>query len=269
MAYLLVEVLLPHHPDMGVGFRHITGIIEIALGIFMLQQIFQPGAPGVQQTAVLGDVLFLDHADFLIKPAAQVVGVKGAQIHIVVHGLLFGGGDDLGVELGQGVRRGEIHERSGVVLGEAVLGYGGPAGHNLGVAAHQKLGPLAALVHLQQVGVAVQMVKILQQGEIQGGFYQAVRFGLRHARRQVHRQLLIADGGFQRRFVHWLQGLDTLLLLLLGSADQSQLPPQRFVWAISEKLVGEKRRFHLGAVHQNHSTPRVGVYLIFVVRIGV
>lgn len=47
-------------------------------------------------------MLFFDHADFLVQPAAKVTVIKGADVHIIVHRLLFGGGDNGGVQLGDG-----------------------------------------------------------------------------------------------------------------------------------------------------------------------
>ena len=51
------------------------------------------------------------------------------------------------------------------VKGMAVLRYGGAAGHDLGIAAHKALG-VDAVLHVQQVRVAVQMVEVLQQREL-------------------------------------------------------------------------------------------------------
>ena len=50
-------------------------------------------------------MLLLNHGDFLVEAAAQIGVVEAADVHIVVHGLLLGGGDDGGIELGNGRRR--------------------------------------------------------------------------------------------------------------------------------------------------------------------
>ena len=54
----------------------------------------------------------------------------------------------------------EVDKPLDFVCGKAVLGNGGAPGHKLGVAADE-LFRLDALVHLQQVAVAVQVVEVL------------------------------------------------------------------------------------------------------------
>ena len=84
VAALLLKMLLPDLFNMQVGFILHAGPIKVALGIFMQQQVFQPSHAGVQQSAVLGHMLFFDHADLLVQPAAKVTVIKGADVHIIV-----------------------------------------------------------------------------------------------------------------------------------------------------------------------------------------
>ena len=78
----------------------------------------------------------------------------------------------------------------------SVVGDSGAAGHEFGIAADQLLG-LDALVHFQQIGIAVQVVKIFQQGKIQSLLHIVVRFILCQPGGQVNGQLFIADGHLQ------------------------------------------------------------------------
>ena len=72
MSNLLNETLFPYAAYSRVTFCHHTGIIQIALCIFMHQQIFQPGSICIFQTFILAHMLFFDHADFLIQSPAQI-----------------------------------------------------------------------------------------------------------------------------------------------------------------------------------------------------
>ena len=200
VAALLLKMLLPDLFNMQVGFILHAGPIKVALGIFMQQQVFQPSHAGVQQSAVLGHMLFFDHADLLVQPAAKVTVIKGADVHIIVHRLLFGGGDNGGVQLGDGGRRGRADGLAHAVPRVAVLRNGGAAGHDLGIAAHQPLGVDAAF-QFQQIRIAVQVVKILQQSQVHHLHHIGVRLPLGQNSRQVHGQLLVPDGGFQNTFV--------------------------------------------------------------------
>ena len=77
------------------------------------------------------------------------------------HRLLFGGGDNGGVQPGDGGRRDRADGLAHAVPRVAVLRNGGAAGHDLGIAAHQPLGVDAAF-QFQQIRIAVQVVKILE-----------------------------------------------------------------------------------------------------------
>ena len=268
LGHLFFKVHLPQLFDAPVGLVLKAGIIEVALDIFVHQKAFQPGAVGVDQRPVLGDVLLLDHADLLVQLAAPVAAVKRAQVHIIVHCLLLRGGDDAHVQLGDGRGRLEIAVPAHAVIGVAVLRDGRAAGHDLGIAAHQPL-CVYALLHLQQIGIAVQMVKILQQGQVHGLDHIGVRVPLGQDGGQVYGQLFVGDGGLQLGLVDGLQAGQLLLLLLLHPAAQRQLAPQVVVGAVPVELMAEPVRLKFGAGHQDDAHLGVGVGLVFVIGLGI
>ena len=265
---LLMEMLFPDFFHRTVRLVVEARPVQVAFGIFVHQQAFQPGALRIQQRAVLRHVLLFDHADLLVELPAAVAFVKRGDVHIIVHGLLLGGGDDGGVQFRDGRGLFEAAGAAHAVKGMAVLRYGGAAGHDLGIAAHKALG-VDAVLHVQQVRVAVQMVEVLQQRELHHLYNVWVRLPLGQDCRQVHRELFVADGRFQRRFVDGLEAGDALLLLLLYPARQRQLAPQVVVRAVAVELVAEPHGLIFGAVHQDDTHLGVGVHLVFVVRAGV
>ena len=221
---LLLKILLPDRPDMRVGFRLRAGPVEIALRVFVHQIAFQPGSVRVHQRFILRDVLLLDQGDLLIEPAAQIVMIKPGLVHIIVHGLLLGGGDRHGGQLVK--QRRVLPQRAGdAVHREAVLADGRAARHDLRVAAHEALGVLSA-VHLHQVGVAVQVVKVLQQRQVERLPDVLTFDALRQMRRQIDRKLLVADGVLQHGFAKRLEARELLLLLLIRAAGHRQLRTQ-------------------------------------------
>jgi len=66
-----------------------------------------------------------------------------------------------------------------------VLRDGRPSGHDFRIAAHQVFRAHAGF-HVQKIGIAVQVVKILQKREIQRVAHVLVRFALGQAGGQVN-----------------------------------------------------------------------------------
>ena len=99
---LLFKHLLPDIAHLRAGLCLHTRPVEVALGVLVHEQALQPALTHVHEAAVLGNVLLLDHADLLIELAAQLCGIEAADVHIVVHRLLFGGGDDAHGQLRHG-----------------------------------------------------------------------------------------------------------------------------------------------------------------------
>ena len=83
--------------------------------------------------------------------------------------------------------------------------------------------------------------------------------------RQIHRQLLVADGLLQRRLVRRLQVRQQLLLLLFAAADQRQFAAKLVVAAASGKLMGKPDVFKFRAVHQDDPRPGVRIHRPLVV----
>ena len=80
---------------------------------------------------------------------------------------------------------------------------GRPAGHNLRIAAHQRF-RMRAGGEIQIIRIAIQVIEILQQREIQRALDVRIGHALGEVRGQVHGQLLIADRVLQRGFVRGL-----------------------------------------------------------------
>ena len=97
MRHLVFKVLFPDTLDLLIGLVLPAGVIEIAFGVFVHQQIFQPRAFGIHQAAVARYVLFLDHGNFRVQLPSELVLVEVGLVHVVVHCLLLGGGQDVDV----------------------------------------------------------------------------------------------------------------------------------------------------------------------------
>ena len=78
-----------------IGFVQRARVVEIALGIFVHNEVFKPAAGGIEQRAVFGNVLFLYHCYFGIQFSAFGSGMEVTYIHIVIHSLLFGSGNNI------------------------------------------------------------------------------------------------------------------------------------------------------------------------------
>ena len=113
------------------------------------------------------------------------------------------------------------------------------------------------------------MVKILEKREIQRLLDIGVRLVLCQPGGQVHRHMLVADGGLKLRLVDGLEPVDALLLLLLDASAERQLAAQVIVRAVPVELVFEKDLFHLDAVHQDDADAGVWVDGVLVIRLGV
>ena len=88
-------------------------------------------------------------------------------------------------------------------------------------------------------------------------------------RRQIDRQLLVADGVLQHGFVQRLEAGQLLLLLLFRAADQCQLPADLRAWAVAGHLVAELHGFKLRAVHQDDAALGVGIHLPGMIGPGI
>ena len=241
--------------------------IEVALGILVRHPTHQPTHIGVFEAFVLRNVLFLDHSDLGIHLAAVVVGIKTAHVHIKVHGLLFGGGDDIAHQNGERFGLFGVHRIAHVVGAVAVLGNGGTARCDLGVSAHQSLG-VYAIVHFEQVGKAVQVIEVFQQSKVEGVDIVLVGLALRQNGRKIHRQLLVAYCGLENGFVGGFQRGQTFLLLLLLLAHDGNGAANVVIGGMPCELVQKPVGLEFGAVHQNLTYLGVGRRLVFVVGLG-
>ena len=123
---------------------------------------------------------------------------------------------------------------------------------HLGIATYQFF-RAGTIFIIQQVGIAVQMVKIFQQGKIQGCFDIAVIFTSGQKGSQINSQLFIGNGMLKNGFVFRLQTTDPFLLHLLYAADHSQFAPKIIILTVTAELMAEPLGFEFGAVHEDNA----------------
>ena len=211
------------------------------------------------------NVLLFDKTDFLIELSADIAGLHdGDNVHIVVHRLLLSRRDDGCMELCQRIGRLVIDEASHVVKRIAVLGDCRPARHDFRIMTYKIFRP-DALLHFQQVCIAVKMVEVLKQCEIKGRLDHHIRLFSRHFSSKVNGKLFIRDSMLEDAFVHRLESGNHLLLLLFTAADEGKLAAQIVVVAYSVEAMTEPDRLKLSAVHQHDAGLCVWVDLILAV----
>ncbi len=157
------------------------------------------------------------------------------------------------VHLGQGRRLPAIVGAPEVVDGMAVLPDGRPTRHDVGVALHQCVGVLA-LHPIQERGVAIEVVEVFQQPEAEALGDVRVRLHLGEAGGHLDRDLLVADGGLERRLIRGIEPVHQRLLVMLDPAD----PGQRLLQLRVHPRAGvaETQGLGLDAVHQDHPHAR-------------
>ena len=104
-------------------------------------------------------------------------------------------------------------------------------------------------VHLHQIRIAVEMIKVFQKREVQGGFGMRRLHALGQHGGQIHRQLLVADGVLKHGFVNGLEIGQLFLLLLLRAPQHGQLPAQGLILNMPGHLMGEFNRLEFRAIH--------------------
>ena len=97
MRQFVVEVLFPNLAYVFIRFVLGKRVVQVALGVFVHQQFLQPSACCVLQSAVQRHVLFLYHGNFRVQLPSELVLVEVGLVHVVVHCLLLGGGQDVDV----------------------------------------------------------------------------------------------------------------------------------------------------------------------------
>ena len=132
-----------------------------------------------------------------------------------------------------------------------------------------ELGGVPAVEELVEVGVAVEVVEVLEQREVERLLQHRVRLVPCEPRRQVDGDLLVADGRLERRLVAGVQAVDRLLLLLVDAPRQRQRALDLGVVGVAGELVGEHDRLDLDPVHQDHARAACRVDGVLVVRLDV
>ena len=265
---LFLEVHQPDLLDALVLFVVVAAPIEVALGVFVHDHALEHIRRRVGQAAVARDVLLLDHGDLRIQLAAQLRVVQVGDVEIVVHRLLLGGGDDGDVQAGDRVVEEVVDIKAHVVLRGARLGDGRAAGHDLGVGADQLFGVDAPL-EIQKIGIAIEMVEVLEEGEVHLFFDVGVLFALREDGGEVDGELFVADGVFEDALVDGFEGRDALLLLLFAAADERHAAAHVVVGAATGQARRVPDRLKLRAVHQDDAHAGVRIDRLLVVRADV
>jgi hypothetical protein len=155
-----------------------------------------------------------------------------------------------------------------IVLRIAVLGEGRAARGDLGEVLGDDVG-VAAVEQLVEVGVAVEVVEVLQEREVERLAEVGIRLVAGQPGGQVHGHLLVADRRLQRVLVAGVEAVDGPLLLGVGAAALGQGDLQLTVVRLPGELVGEEDRLDLDPVHQDHPGPGIGVDRSLVIGLDV
>ena len=107
---------------------------------------------------------------------------------------------------------------------------------------------------IEQRREAVQVIEVLEQAEAIDLRQVRVRLVLRERRRHLDRDLLVADGGLERRLIGGDEPVDQRLLVLLDAPDARERRLQVAVHA--RAACAEAHRLRLDAVHQDHAHAR-------------
>ena len=134
----------------------------------------------------------------------------------------------------------------------------------LGVAAHEALS-LYSLFHLEQIGITIQVVKVLQQRKVQRLYDVRIRFALRQYGSEIHSQLLVCYRRLELGLIYGLEIGELVLLLLFNAPADGYLAPQIVVGAVAVELVAKPHSFIFSACHEYYAHLGVGVGIIFVV----
>src|SRR3546814_497066 len=123
-----------------------------------------------------------------------------------------------------------------------MLEYGGAARQYFGQVASNVL-RFAALAHqVHEIGVPIEVVIILQQGEFIDLLERRIGLVPRQPTGQVDRHLFVSNSVRNNAFIAGDQPIDGLLLLLFYAPDQSQGLLQSHVNGVARHLVGIHRR---------------------------
>ena len=89
-------------------------------------------------------------------------------------------------------------------------------------AALEDLVRVLAVDQVEQLAVAVEVVEVLEQPEVEGLLDVRVRLGAREVGRQLDRDLLEPDGGLEHALVGRIQPVDGVLLLVLDAPERRE-----------------------------------------------
>ena len=214
------------------------------------------------------DVLFFNHSYLVVKFASQRrTLVKRSRVHIVIHRLLFGGGNGHNMKHGREFFLFVVDMFFYAVIGMAVFGYGRTSGHYLGIFSHKSL-RLYALLHFKQIRIAVKMVKVFEQRKVECLFYIRIAFLERKFRRQIDRKMLVAYSMLENILVLRFERGYTLLLLCFAAPYRRQSATYIVVVASSGKPVRKVDSLKFRTVHKYDSQFGIGVCRLFVVCLG-
>lgn len=265
VAELIVEKALPDLLDSRIGLALQARVVVVDLVGLVQQPLLQPGLVGVDDGAVLGDVLLLDGQDLGVQRPRHRVGVGRPEIHVEVVGLVLGGEDGECVETADGRSRVAVVMLAKVVFGVSVLVDGRPPHGDVSVALSDVVGVLA-FQPVQQRRIAVEVIEVLQHAEAIDLGEIGVGLVLGDAGGDLDRHLLVGDGGLQPRLVRRQQPVDQCFLVVLDATYPRQQQPQMLVE--QRTVVREAVGLVLDAVHQDDPDPRHGIVVELADRLG-
>ena len=148
------------------------------------------------------------------------------------------------------------------------MSYGRTSGHDLGVFSYQLFGK-HSFTHFQQIGVAVQVVKIFQKRKIESFFDVKVFFALCKFRREVYRKLFIPYRMFKLAFIFRFQQRYIQLLILFLHSFCRHFASQIGIVCVACRLVTEPVGFKFRSVHKYNPCFGIRIYFMFVIRFSI
>ncbi len=141
---------------------------------------------------------------------------------------------------------------------------GRPGRHHVG-APLQDLVRVLAVDEVEQLRVAIEVVEVLQQPEVEGLLDVRVRLGAREIGGELDGDLLVADGGLEHGLVRGVEPVHGVLLLVLDPAQGRQRRLEVGVVGHARERVREDARLVLDAVHEDDPAPRERVDVLFAI----
>ena len=247
---------LPDQLDPRMSLLPQAAPVGVDLGRLVEQPLGEPALLRRDERLVLRDVLLLDRGDLGVELTGDRVAEERPDVHVVVVRLVLGRDQGIGVQLGEGMRRGRIVRPAQVVERMPVLDHRRPAGSNVRVRLRDVV-RIAAFQAVVERCVSVQMVEVFEEPESVRLRQVRIRFLLRDVGGELDGDLLVAQRGLEGRLVRWMEPVHQRLLLLLDPPDPRQRLAQLAVHARGD--MQEPELLALDSVHQDDADASEGV----------